>query len=443
MTETFRAAGGLPLEDFFEHRPIEDENLVPAVDPRRDNTETQMRTALRALRTPKDGFVYEGVVINVYPSNTAAFVKRGQALNMKATTRNLMNPQSNFKLPVDTEPSINVYKVFMRGDAKPFPCGPNDPILYTYPEILAHESLRDKEPFSVGTIVELDDKKQSTIVNFYPGAVPIQWKDKSKSGKDVLWKNPTAGNPPAILGDCDNGGGSSSGTSLRFTFEEVKTLRPSLQGLMEYIAGHESRGNYNAVNRGVGGDTPGGSAALPGVGKNLTDMTIIELQSYMRNGSKAQQTGKGGNNRYGFLATGKYQLIPVTLKVAVEYFPEINTSTVKYDIETQEVLGLSLALMKRPKLGRYLLGIDSDECAAGQEAALEWASLPLQTGRPNGCQRGFSAYCVGGENSTGRLSRRPEEVIAQLRDARQRVMASTTSKQLIVSKGYQLDTSTA
>jgi len=189
MTETFRAAGGLPLEDFFEHRPIEDENLVPAVDPRRDNTETQMRTALRALRTPKDGFVYEGVVINVYPSNTAAFVKRGQALNMKATTRNLMNPQSNFKLPVDTEPSINVYKVFMRGDAKPFPCGPNDPILYTYPEILAHESLRDKEPFSVGTIVELDDKKQSTIVNFYPGAVPIQWKDKS--GTRVLFKNKT------------------------------------------------------------------------------------------------------------------------------------------------------------------------------------------------------------------------------------------------------------
>lgn len=197
MTETFRTAGGLPLEDFFEHRPIEDENLVPAVDPRRDNTTTQLRTALHALRTPKDGFVYEGVVINVYPSNTAAYVKRGQALNMKAITRNLMNPQSNFKLPIDTEPSINVYKVFMRGDAKPFPCGPNDPIIYTYPEILAHESLRDKEPFSVGTIVELDDKKQSTIVNFYPGAVPIQWKDKSN--KRSLFKNKTPVTVDAVV----------------------------------------------------------------------------------------------------------------------------------------------------------------------------------------------------------------------------------------------------
>ena len=452
MAETFRSGGGLPLEDFFEQRPIEDENLVSAVDPRRSSTQGQLRTLVRENRAPKKRVYREGVVVNVYPSNTAAYVKRGQALNMKATTRNLMNPRSSLKIPVDTESAINVYKIWMKGDPRPFPCGPNDPVLYTYPEILAHESLRDKEPFSVGTIVELDDKKQSTIVNFYPGAVPIQWRDKNK--KAALWKNPAVrgpsvsrpprpGDPPAILGDCDNGAGSSSGGALSFTFEELKVLRPSLQGLMEYIAGHESGGSYNAVNRGVGGDTPGGSAALPGVAKNLTDMTISELQSYMRNGSKAQQTGKGGNNRYGFLATGKYQLIPKTLKATMKYFPEINPSTVKYDTETQEVLGLSLALIKRPKLGRYLLGINNDECSAGQDAALEWASLPLQSARPNGCQRGFSAYCVGGENSTKRLSRTPEQVIAQLRDARQRVMVSTTSKQLIVSKGYQLDTSTA
>ena len=198
MAETFRAGGGgLPLEDFFEHTPLEDENDVSATDPRRDDTSKQLHTALRAQSTPKDRFGYEGVVVNVYPSNTAAYVKRGQALNMKATTRNLMNPRSSLKIPVDTESAINVYKIWMKGDPRPFPCGPNDPVLYTYPEILAHESLRDKEPFSVGTIVELDDKKQSTIVNFYPGAVPIQWRDKNK--KAALWKNPAATRPPRIV----------------------------------------------------------------------------------------------------------------------------------------------------------------------------------------------------------------------------------------------------
>lgn len=197
-----RAGGGLPLENFFEHTSIEDGNDVASVDPRRSDTQAQLRTSLRALRTPKHNFQYRGVVVNVYPSNTATYVKRGQALSIKAVTSNPMNPQSNFKLPVDTESTINVYKVWMRGDSKPWPCGPSDPALYSFPEIQCHESLRDKEPFSVGTIVDLDDKNQSTIVNYYPGAVPIQWKDKA--AKASLWKRPAPAGPPRSLATAVN-----------------------------------------------------------------------------------------------------------------------------------------------------------------------------------------------------------------------------------------------
>jgi hypothetical protein len=326
-----------------------------------------------------------------------------------------------------------VYNVYIPElECRPEPLSYNDPVIATYKEICVSNDLA--MTVAKGSIVKV---AYGDPLNFaQPEIVAVEGGIDASAipaFREGLSSTYTAASTTNLVGEgCTSA--AISGKRLSLTFQEVKTLRPSLQGLMEYIAGHESRGNYNAVNRGVGGDTPGGSAALPGVGKNLTDMTIIELQSYMRNGSKAQQTGKGGNNRYGFLATGKYQLIPSTLKIALQYFPEINRSTVKYDIETQEVLGLSLALMKQPKLGRYLLGVDSDECAAGQEAALEWASLPVQTARPNGCQRGFSAYCVGGANSTRRLSRTPEEVIAQLQEARAVVQASPAAMEIIRRK---------
>jgi len=239
-------------------------------------------------------------------------------------------------------------------------------------------------------------------------------------------------------GSCVEGTGAAG--SVRFTYNELKILRPPLQELLEYIAAHESRGNYNAVNRGVGGDTRGGSKPL--IGKELTELTIGELLSYMKGGSRAAETGVGGktekhpNGTVGFLATGKYQMIPVTLRSSISSAGVSEGEL--YNVETQETLGVYLLLKKRPKLGKYLLGISNDECGAAQSAALEWASLPLQYARSNGCQRGYSAYCVGGANATGKLSRSPEEVISVLRSARSKVLQNSSSRQLIASKGYEI-----
>jgi hypothetical protein len=186
----------------------------------------------------------------------------------------------------------------------------------------------------------------------------------------------------------------------------------------------------------VGGDSRIGVKAL--VGKNLTEMTVAEVQSYMKGfrlrkngpfippGVNAAQTGVGGktkavpNGSFGFLATGKYQIIPVTLYGAVKN-TGLDADNTMYDEKTQETLGVYLLFDKRPILGAYLLGKDIDVEEAAQQAALEWASIPLQYSRPNGCQRGYSAYCKGGANATSKLKRTPEFIVQLLEATRQEI----------------------
>ena len=80
--------------------------------------------------------------------------------------------------------------------------------------------------------------------------------------------------------------------------EEVKSI----------VSKRESpNAGYDAVNRGTGGDTPGGMKAL--IGRSLTQMTLGEVKSY-------QNLPKGDPK--GLLAVGKYQFIPETLAAAAE-----------------------------------------------------------------------------------------------------------------------------
>ena len=258
-----------------------------------------------------------------------------------------------------------------------------------------------------------------------------------KGGKiDGSWKNQLAPwGAPLAPGGPTTCGPTSSGR-INFTFGELKKFRGPLQELMGWIAAHE--GNYESVNRGKAGDSPGG--AFDYVGKKLTELSIRELLSYMKGGIKAIKTGKGGSTSavpggsVGFLAVGKYQFIPKTLRWAVKVTKVSHSA--KFDEETQEILGLSLLLMKRQKLGKYLVGISTNSCAAGQEAALEWASLPVQI-MFRQCPRGFGAYCTGGANGAGKKRRTPEMVIQKLEAARQKVSQSQEAKQLIADKGHQ------
>lgn len=74
-------------------------------------------------------------------------------------------------------------------------------------------------------------------------------------------------------------------------------LSPIQKQALDIISGPESGGDYNAMNRGGAGDSPGG--AKKWLGKNLTDMSIGEVLSLQKQGK--------------VYATGRYQFVPNTL----------------------------------------------------------------------------------------------------------------------------------
>ena len=145
-----------------------------------------------------------------------------------------------------------------------------------------------------------------------------------------------------------------------------KRLRP----LMDLIA--KGEGNYNSVNRGYAGDTPGGIQGITGqTFENYTVGQVMDMQ------------------RSSLYAVGRYQFIPSTLRWAVRH-----SSVDELDMFTPEVqdrLMATLVIYKRPAVGAYLRG-DHDLLGwALNELAKEWASIEYRYGR--------SYYGVGGNRA--------------------------------------------
>ena len=159
----------------------------------------------------------------------------------------------------------------------------------------------------------------------------------------------------------------------------AKRLRP----LMDLIA--KGEGDYNSVNRGYAGDTPGGIQGITGqTFENYTVGQVMDMQ------------------RSSLYAVGRYQFIPSTLRWAVRH-----SSVDELDMFTPEVqdrLMATLVIFKRPAVGAYLRG-DHDLLGwALNELAKEWASIEYRNGR--------SFYSVGGNRA--KIAR--TEVSAVLQD---------------------------
>ena len=146
----------------------------------------------------------------------------------------------------------------------------------------------------------------------------------------------------------------------------TKRLKP----LMDLIA--KGEGDYNSVNRGYAGDTPGGIQGITGqTFENYTVGQVMDMQ------------------RSSLYAVGRYQFIPSTLRWAVRH-----SSVDELDMFTPEVqdrLMATLVILKRPAVGAYLRG-DHDLLGwALNELAKEWASIEYRYGR--------SFYSVGGNRA--------------------------------------------
>jgi hypothetical protein len=165
-------------------------------------------------------------------------------------------------------------------------------------------------------------------------------------------------------------------------------------------------GDYNSVNRGNAGDTPGGAKSI--FGKNITDMTVDEVYA-------AQRAGK-------VFAVGKYQIVDITMPGFIEYLKRqnVDTSTTKFNPATQEKFKLYVINEKRPEIGRYLRGESDDLIGAAQGAAREFASVGVS--RPEHVP-GFAPADVGdtlyGGRGNNAASISPQKIQDALRRDRQ------------------------
>ena len=178
---------------------------------------------------------------------------------------------------------------------------------------------------------------------------------------------PCVAESQSIQGSCYNSNFTNvrSGTKTRntrqlLTFEEYKILAPFFKTIREYIAQHESGGNYEANNLGKVGTSVDTQQVF---GKLITEMTMKEF--------RAQQNDSGGI----IFASGKYQIIPETLRDALASL-DVPAGTL-YNEETQDALCVYLAITKRPSLGAYLMGKSNNLNKAGNDLSFEWAFAPL------------------------------------------------------------------
>ena len=152
---------------------------------------------------------------------------------------------------------------------------------------------------------------------------------------------------------------------------------------MDLIA--KGEGDYNSINRGYAGDTPGGIQGLTGqTFENYTVGQVMDMQ------------------RTRLYAVGRYQFIPSTLRWAVRH-----SSVNELDMFTSEVqdrLMATLVIYKRPAVGAYLRGDHNLLGWALNELAKEWASIEYRNGR--------SFYSRGGNRA--KITR--AEVSAVLQD---------------------------
>jgi hypothetical protein len=158
-------------------------------------------------------------------------------------------------------------------------------------------------------------------------------------------------------------GGSSPFTSL----ESYSSSEEAIAALLSFIA--KGEGGYNSMNQGTVNDVIIGSTndASTILGKNLTEMTMAEVQAF-----QAHEAGHAQR----LFAAGRYQIIPGTMVLALRNSEDVSSTSI-FNEATQDILGTTLIFNgQRPDLSAYLQGRSNDLNAAMLDMAMEWASIP-------------------------------------------------------------------
>lgn len=178
------------------------------------------------------------------------------------------------------------------------------------------------------------------------------------------------------------GRGQTGPASRNFTMAVLRD-DPKAAQILDFVAGPESGGNYNAFY-GNGGST-----------KDLSTMTVNEVLAWQKS-----RTDGGSPSS----ATGRYQFMRKTLTGLRD---ELGlTGNEKFTPQLQD--NLALALLRRRGYDKFRTGKMTTEQFA-ENLALEWAGLPsLQTGR--------SAYDGDGLNKSGVSTGRVRSVLDKAKE---------------------------
>ena len=185
---------------------------------------------------------------------------------------------------------------------------------------------------------------------------------------------------------------------IQLTFDQMQILSGPMSPLLDLIG--EVEGEYHSVNRGRAGDSPGRWAQTH-LGSPITRMTLAQLRAH-QGGVDSSCWFEGTRGAAGLFAVGRYQLIPCTLQGALRRGDGL-TLEHRYDAATQDGLAVYLLLVKRRRLGLWLLGHRHGYTAAAQELAQEFASVPIPEDRGR-CRRGQSHYCGDAAGNAALLS---------------------------------------
>ncbi len=455
---------------FGELNDIKRNNLNPAGDRRRTTTATAIRFATEKafeVNTLENVTKFTGFVVGSRRIDRAIAEYKGSIMS-QVNTPVTADPDAE-----DSDAAIEVanylYKVYIPElEPLPAPESYNDPVIGLYADVsIAKGLLVPEGDISLnGALVEVTYQDAETL-----------------SGPKITRIIPSAGftlaeaastpwtGTPVPLGSGGRAGNftTPAGKIKTLTWDDRKILYAALKPLFDYISSGE--GNINSLNRGVAGDTPSEySSTVFTDGKPLSQRTIGDVQKLYKGRSMANkvklykkdntagsvwrkykglkknpETGKVETytdkvmarvNTPGLTAAGKFQWVKGTMKSCIQKvgLTQNQLDTLIFNNDNQNIMGTYLILDKagRSRLGGYLLGLHDNVADAGQELAMEFASVPNQFNAKNGlkknwiCPRGYNHYCSDpkpgakeGANAKYRpTSKKPDGVAQKLREAR-------------------------
>ena len=219
---------------------------------------------------------------------------------------------------------------------------------------------------------------------------------------------------------------SANAETFSFTLDELMSMSDDVMPLLDVIASGE--GNYNSVNRGRAGDSPG-DWTKNNLGKSLTEMSIKEIRQH-QGGKNKDCWYNGKKGKANLFAVGRYQLIPCTLQYATIGIEDLDVRTI-YEPEVQDAFGVFLLFVKRPVVGEYLLGEHNDFKEAGQELAKEFASVPIQYSNGK-CKRGQSYYC--GDRAGNKAHIALEDIERAMKQVRKNLKEDQKTQRMVENK---------